>query len=267
MYHAHWGLRDTPFRAGHDPRFFYQSPTHEEALARLHFLVEEHRRLGLLLGEQGCGKSFLLEMMAAEIGRSGASVVRMSMVGLEPVECLARWATQMGLSPGRAESIPQLWRRITDRLAEHQYDARATIFLLDDAHLAGPAELAHVLRLAHCDPSPQSRLTLILTSTPGDVGRLGGELLELVELRIDLEPWEPAETQQYVQQSLAQAGRQTPVFAASAMLRLHDLTQGVPRRVSQLADLALLAGAGRNLDEIDAQVVDSVYEELGVIRV
>jgi type II secretory pathway predicted ATPase ExeA len=46
--------------------------------------------------------------------------------------------------------------------------------------------------------------------------------------------------------------------------RLHELAHGIPRRVSQLADLALLAGAGRNLDQIDAEVVETVYQELGV---
>lgn len=43
MYQAHWGLRESPFRGLLDPKFFYQSPTHEEALARLHFLVEQRR--------------------------------------------------------------------------------------------------------------------------------------------------------------------------------------------------------------------------------
>ena len=66
MYASHWGLRESPFRNCLDPHCFYQSPTHEEALARLHFLVEQHRRLGLLLGPDGSGKSLLLEVFAAQ---------------------------------------------------------------------------------------------------------------------------------------------------------------------------------------------------------
>jgi general secretion pathway protein A len=267
MYHAHWGLSDTPFSSGHDPRYFYQSPTHEEGLARLHFLVEQHRRLGLLLGESGSGKTLLLEMLAAEMHRAGQSVVRFSLIGLEPGEYLGQLACQLGRDPQRNASIAQLWRRITDRLTEQRYDDRPTVILLDDAHLAASSVLAHVLRLVHFDPSSQSRLTIVLAGTPEGAKRLSAELLELVELRIDLEAWEPGETQQYVEHSLAQAGREAPVFDRSAISRLHELTHGVPRRVSQLADLALLAGAGRHLEQIDAQVVESVYQELGVIRV
>ena len=71
MYASHWGLQESPFRNYTNPQRFYQSPTHEEALARLHFLVEEHRRLGLLLGPGGSGKSFLLEVFAAQLRRGG----------------------------------------------------------------------------------------------------------------------------------------------------------------------------------------------------
>jgi type II secretory pathway predicted ATPase ExeA len=71
MYQAHWGLDDAPFRTRLDRRFFYESPTHEEALARLHFLVDERRRLGLLLGSHGSGKSTVLEFFSDEIRRRG----------------------------------------------------------------------------------------------------------------------------------------------------------------------------------------------------
>ena len=99
------------------------------------------------------------------------------------------------------------------------------------------------------------------------MGRLGNSLLELAELRVDLQPWEQSDTENFLKSSLEAAGRQSPVFAQKAATRLHELTSGVPRRVSQLADLALVAGAGRQLDQIDADVVESVYHELGVIEV
>jgi type II secretory pathway predicted ATPase ExeA len=56
MYQAHWGLQKSPFRGDLDPKSFFPSPTHEEALARLNFLAEEHHRLGLLFGPAGSGK-------------------------------------------------------------------------------------------------------------------------------------------------------------------------------------------------------------------
>ena len=96
------------------------------------------------------------------------------------------------------------------------------------------------------------------------MAHIGSSLLELAELRVDLEPWEPTDTRQYIESSLAQAGSMEAIFDDSAVSRLHELSGGIPRRVAQLADLALLAAAGRDLRQVDADLVESVYHELGV---
>ena len=126
--------------------------------------------------------------------------------------------------------------------------------------------LQHVNRLVRLDPSPEMRLTIVLAGRNEGMAKLGESLLGLAELRIDVEPWQRADTEQYVNTLLSQAGRRTPVFAEPAVDRLHELAHGIPRRVSQLADLALLAGAGQNLEQIDAGVVEEVYQELGVVN-
>ena len=137
--------------------------------------------------------------------------------------------------------------------------------LLDDAHRADPQVMQHVTRLARFDPSPEMWLTIVLAGRGESMARLGESLLGLSALRIELEPWQRSETEEFVNTLLAQAGQRSPLFDRPAVDRLHELAHGIPRRVSQLADLALLAGAGRNLDQIDAGVVETVYQELGVV--
>lgn len=264
IYLSHWGLSDTPFRDCHDPRQFYQSPTHDEALARLHFLVDERRRLGLLMGPAGSGKSLLLEVFGRQVAKSGAALAAANLVGLEPQELLWKLVLGFGLNPARAETTIHLWRRLSDRLAEFRYQDTPAVVLLDDADQASPAVLAHVARLAQFDRTPDARLTIVLAGREDRMGRIGPSLMDLAELRIDLEPWEEGDTQQYLRWSLAQAGCDSEVFADAAIARLHELSHGIPRRVSQLADLSLLAGAGRQLPQIDPEVVESVYHELGV---
>ena len=64
----HWQLRERPFEATWDPRFFHASPEHEEALSRLQYLVEETTmNLGLLSGEIGCGKTLTRAVFAARL--------------------------------------------------------------------------------------------------------------------------------------------------------------------------------------------------------
>jgi general secretion pathway protein A len=101
----------------------------------------------------------------------------------------------------------------------------------------------------------------VLAAEPKQAARWNSALRELVDLRIDLRPWNVDETVGFVQTVLVDAGRLEPVFEDSALARLHELAEGVPRRVARLADFALLAAAGSGLHTIDAQDVEAAQYE------
>lgn len=265
-YQKHWGLTGSPFRSRLDPNAFYESPTHEEALARLEFLVDEHRRLGLLTGPPGSGKSLTLEVFAARMRDKGSPTIKLGLTGVGPDEFPGLLAAGLGLNL-TARSAAAMWRRIEDRVAEFRYQQMPTVVLLDDADCAEAAVLTQVTRLGKSEPRPDSRLTMVVTCQPSRVSRLPVALLELAELRIDLDAWEPADTARFIESSLSKAGRSAPAFGEPAVARLHELAGGIPRRINQLADLALVAGAGRRLPSIDAETVECVCRELGAVEV
>ena len=151
MYQSHWGLSETPFRTRPDPHFFHQSPTHDEALARLHFLVDYQRRLGLLIGPHGSGKSLLLEVFAGELRRRGVPVARVNLLGVDRAEALCLLAGELGLNLAASEALPTLWRRVTDRLIEHRYQQLDTALLFDDADRASEEVLTQAARLARLE--------------------------------------------------------------------------------------------------------------------
>ena len=266
MYQSHWGLRESPFRNCANPNFYYQSPTHEEALARLHFLVEQRRRLGLLMGPDGSGKSFLLEIFAEQLRRSGRPTAKVNLLAIEPGEMLWLLAVQLGLNPDPTNSLAVLWRLVTDRLLEYRIQQIETVILLDDADQASRQVLTHVVRLAQCDPSPESRLTLVLAGQQEQMGRIGDRLLALADLRIDIEPWAQADTDNYLKASLAQAGcarrclPSLPWFVCKSFRTAY--------RVGSISwPTWLLAGAGQALQQIGPEVVETAYHELGVTLV
>ncbi len=265
-YRAHWNLRETPFAGGLNPRYFFSSPVHDEALARLQFLVEHRQRLGLLLGGAGTGKSLVLDMLARDMRRLGNQVANVSLLGLDLHEFLWLLAAELGLNPSRTCDVFTLWRGINDRLIENRYQQLDTVVLLDDAGEARPEVLEHVARLVQVNRGDGWPLVIVISVPADRIMRLGSRILELAELRIDLEPWDEADTAGYLSLALAQAGCKSPVFTDDAVRRLQTVTGGVPRRVNQLAALALVAGAGRRLPRIDADTIESVYQELGQIE-
>src|SRR5258705_336256 len=59
MYESYWELSEPPFDNSPNPKFFYLSPEHEEALVRLVYTVRHRKGCGMLTGEYGCGKTTL----------------------------------------------------------------------------------------------------------------------------------------------------------------------------------------------------------------
>jgi general secretion pathway protein A len=267
MYQSHWGLREMPFHGLLDPEYFFPSPTHDEAIARLHFLVENHRRLGLVLGPVGCGKSLLFEVFARQLRRKGQAVAKLKLLSLDADEMLLHIAVEWGLNPPASASTMQLWRVLEDRLAEHRYRQIESVVLIDDAEEAGRNVLPHLTRLIEHDPSPNAGLTVLLAVEKSNVSYLGNRLMELTDLRIDIEPWTAEDVEGFLTSTLSKAGAKRTIFTSDACAKIHEIAGGSPRKVVQLADLAMVVGAGAELSEIDADVVLSVHHELSAVEV
>ncbi|MDX1963697.1 MAG: hypothetical protein SFX18_11125, partial [Pirellulales bacterium] len=228
MYRSHWGLREIPFRGGVESRFYYESPAHEEALARMQFLVEEHHRLGILSGIGGGGKSLLLEVFDRQLRRRGAQVVHLSLVGVDVRELLWCAAADLGANPDRQATEFQLWRLVLDCLAANRVHNCDTVFLLDDLDECDEHVLAAVQRLLEAGKSSAARLTIIAAWNTDQLRQLPPRLLAQAELRIELAAWEESDTANYLLQSVLQAGGHEPPFSLAAIRRLHQLSHGVP---------------------------------------
>jgi len=249
----------TPFCSAGDASCCYPSASHQEALARLQFLVRQGRSLGILTGSEGSGKSLLLAKFLGDLQQAGQPACLINLTGLEPRDFLWELAAGLRALPGAGDNAFTLWRQVNDRIrAHHLLHARVTI-LLDDADEASGDVLTAVLRLLKSQPG---MATLALAVDDQRLPRLGSDLLHLSPLRIHLEPWELGDLRQYVQTSLARAGGDPRKFDEAAVTRLHALTDGVPRWAVQLAELAWLAAEGDQLERITADTVESAYQAL-----
>jgi len=80
MFESYWGLTESPFANRQDVRWFHESPVHEEALARLFYVIEQRRGLGLLTGGSGAGKSLLLKVIGHQVRRTRRHLAAVDLV-------------------------------------------------------------------------------------------------------------------------------------------------------------------------------------------
>jgi len=257
-----WGLERNPFPSGLDPERFHEGANQQEALARLRYLVDHHRRLGVISGETGVGKSLLLRMFAEERCQTGHAVAQAQLMGLSVRELHWQLAAQLRAAPRSSDDVLKLWQRLESRIAENHLQAISTVLLLDDADQAGADVQAQLMRIAQNPAFSHQHLTIVLSANPCRGPGLGNRLTELLELRIELEPWQEADTVGYVQFALLAAGADRPLFEDEALVELHRLSRGVPRRVNRLAEYTLLIGASLGLPMIDVATVREAHESL-----
>jgi general secretion pathway protein A len=259
MQLAYWGIDASPFRAKNQIGFFFPSPTHAEATARLAFLVDSGHALGILCGYQGTGRTTVFEVFARSVRQQQHVVCSINLIGLDERSFLWTLAAELGCNPRAADPPFVVSCRIRDRLLENGLTGRTTVLLLDDADKASHDVLVQVLRLLK---THGRGLTVILAIESTRMSRLGTDLLQLSQLRIRLEPWNGDDIREYLETGLRQVGCDRAVFEDSAVQRLRDLTDGIPRWVAQLAELAMLAAASQNRDAVDGPLIEDVYQEL-----
>lgn len=258
MHEAYWKLRESPFQSGCEGNYFYASPTHEEALARMHFLVEQRRPLGILSGAGGTGKSATLAVFGTELPAVRFRVCRRNLTGLDTRSLLWTFAAALHTNPGLEDDAFQLWRYIDDAIGQNGIEGVTTVFLLDDADYASTDAILPIQRLVKVFPG---KVSILLATETATNKRLSG-LANLVDLHIRLDRWDEFDSAEFIRQSLRKAGCDKAIFDDLALARIHELSGGVPRSLCQLAELALIAGAGQERKRIDWNTIEAVHEEL-----
>ena len=266
MYLSHWGLKASPFRANSGANAFFHAPSHEEALARLQFVVDHGYRVGLLTGPEGSGKSLLLDVFGRQLWNAGSTVIRTSAIGREPQELLWEISKQLGKVPSANASQQTLWQYIEEGIAENHLQQIATLFLLDDAEFASDTLQPVLERLLDAEGTIANvRWTIILATNEEGCQHLSPRILSRAALRVSMAPWQPEETASFLESTLKTAGISRNIWQAQAIEKLYALTNGVPRDVKRLADLALVAGACKQLETLDSETVEDAAAELAVV--
>ena len=122
MYEAYWQLSEPPFDNSPNPKFFYLSPEHEEALVRLVYTVRHRKGCGMLTGEYGCGKTTLSRALIQRLEAERYEIGLLTNPSWNAIDFLREVLYQLGAgdagdeqagapAPAQRPVLPQLPRR------------------------------------------------------------------------------------------------------------------------------------------------------------
>lgn len=251
-----------PFEGALEPAAYFVGQPQEEAVARLEWLVANRQRCGLVVGDEGMGKSHLAAVAARRFAGLGAEVAVLSLGGLPEGEWLDLLLERLPLDPhSRAEPL-RPWQKLEDRLRENTLMERTTALILDDLD-RGPADAREgATRLVAALEPRFARVVVVATCTPEGLARVPDPLRQRTAVRIELEPWTTAEVAAFVAHGLHRAGLAADAFSPAGLDTLARFSGGRPRIACRLARLAVVAAEADGLDAIDAATIERIWREL-----
>jgi len=269
IYQQYWGLDCSPFENSGDADSYFASETHQAALLKMRYVVENRLGAGLIVGGVGYGKTYLARLLKTELSENAGPFIHVVFPQLSSSELLAYLAVELGaeesaIGRGRGD-LDLTIRQLQLRLCHYTTEGKHPVIVIDDAHLIEDLRVFRTLQLLlNYSQQDDIDFSLLLLGEPillGTIERMA-PLNERLGVRSLLRPLSGSETDQYILHRLEVAGRTRPIFDDDALTAIFELSAGVPRRINRLCDLALLVGCADELQTLSAAEIDAVGEEL-----
>ena len=264
MYEVYWELSEPPFDNSPNPKFFYLSPEHEEALVRLVYTVRHRKGCGMLTGEYGCGKTTLSRALIQRLEAERYEIGLLTNPRWSATDFLREALYQLGVETPE-KSKPELLHMLNDVFFRNYREGRDTVIIVDEAQLLEDEGVFEELRLLmNFQTDDRFLVTVLLIGSPElreKVRRLK-HLDQRITIRYHLNTLDYAHTSAYVAHRLKMAGRTTPIFTEEAVKLIFDFTRGTPREINNLCDVALLVGYTKRAREIGEKTVAEVIKDM-----
>jgi general secretion pathway protein A len=265
MYEDFYGLKERPFTLMPDPDYLFLGSQHKLARAYLEYGIKERMGFVVLTGEVGTGKTTLIKSLLREkeAGLRLGVLYQTSVEAEDLLDLLLKEFQVRGHFGGsRSARLGAFNQFLLSTYARGEH----VVLVVDEAQNLGPKALEELRLLSNLQTEKEPLLQVILVGQPGLRDRLRHpalrQLAQRVAIHYHLNPLDADETKEYIRFRLARAGG-SGIFTASALDKLYEYTQGVPRRINAWCDLALVAGFAEGRHELDAEFIDMVIAAQG----
>ncbi len=263
-----WNGATRPFEPTGDPKFFYQSRQHVEALARLEYLItQQTMQMGMLTGEIGCGKSMVRQMLVNKLPADKLCVVQFENSGFNFTDHLRRLLDKFGLGDFAADKrgMYDLYELVAHCMAQlDEIYGRHLVLLFDEAQDLSTEVLTQLKMLTNLNERGEGALTIVLIGQPElrEVVARVPAVDQRISLRYHLKPMMGEDVEPYLRHRMQAAGVGMDVFTKIACERIYHASRGIPREINRLARLSMEVSKNRGKKMVDEEEVHIVVEDL-----
>jgi general secretion pathway protein A len=262
MYEEFYGFVQSPFTLAPDPRFFYSSESHEEAIRQLLQSIRRQEGFIVLTGDIGTGKTTLCRTLLGQLEETTfTSLILNPLVSVEELlreilldfGVVSREAVRSGRIAGASKH--ELATALHDFLRSLAPLDGSGVLIIDEAQHLSPQVLEQIRVLSNLDAGDAKRLQVVLVGQLNLLDVLAQaemrQLHQRISLKARLNPLTRDEVEAYIGHRLTVAqGSSTVTFEPAAIELVHVVSGGIPRVINLLCDRALMLGAQQGTDAI-----------------
>jgi general secretion pathway protein A len=269
LYLKFFGLREAPFNLTPDPKFFFSSQLHREALASLYYGIKNKKGFVVVTGEVGTGKTTLLRKLLRSLEATHHSVFIFN-TQLAFEELLEAILRDLDIHQAGAGRVAML-ERLNEFLLEKVRIGHMVSVLIDEAQHLTEDVLEGVRLLSNMETDREKLIQIILVGQPELEAKLNRPSLRQLKQRVSLwsqlDRLSPADSESYIRHRLEVAGYQGPdIFDASAIRLICQHASGTPRLINSICDNALLTAFAVSQKVISEEIIHEVIRDLRLTR-
>ncbi|QUM75241.1 AAA family ATPase [Moritella sp. 24] len=268
MYTEFFHLKEVPFSIAPDPRFFFMSDRHKEALTHLTYGLQGAGGFVMLTGEVGTGKTTVSRALAQGLPKD-TIIGYVHNPAMSELELLATLCDEFKLDYDKQSlSLKVLFDSLHHYLLNHCKQGKPCVVIIDEAQLLSTAALEQLRLLTNLDVDHKKLLHIVLIGQPELQLKLKQpelrQLAQRITARYHLLPLTELELTSYVAYRLSIASGNPGLFSTKILKRIHQHTAGVPRLVNLVCDKALYYAFKARADRITYQHVQDALKAVVV---
>jgi general secretion pathway protein A len=263
MYTEHFGLTHKPFNLVPDPQFLYMSPNHKKALTMLEYGLMSHAGFTVVTGEIGAGKTTLIRALLGKIDDD--CVIGLINNTHESFGELMVWVLDSLEIESSATDNAGRYRDYINFVVEQYAQGRRVVLIVDEAQNLSVQALEELRLLSNVNIDSDIFLQLVLTGQPELIEKLNRpELVQFAQrigVEFHLKALSYPETQNYIEYRLEVAGAKHKIFSNEACAVIYCYSEGIPRRINNLCDFALVYAFADDKTAIDVALIQDMMRD------